>query len=174
MPFEPPGAPVTVSRVDDVWWELVDPLTYQGRTDTWVVPPGFRTDFASVPIIGVWLIARTGAYTPAAIVHDFLVTVAVPAGLITPSDADGVFRRIAREEGVPPVRRWIMWAGVRWGALVTPARRAGWWADAPLVAAVTVAALPVVLPAAVGIAVGWWLYRAAEWAAGAVGAVRRG
>ncbi|HEY4631862.1 MAG TPA: DUF1353 domain-containing protein [Blastococcus sp.] len=36
-------------RVDAYRWSLVDDLVYQGRWERFVIPAGFRTDFATVP-----------------------------------------------------------------------------------------------------------------------------
>jgi len=46
------------------------------------------------------------------------------------------------------LRRWIMWAAVRWGALTKADGRQGWWREAWRVALVTALALPIVAPAA--------------------------
>ncbi|WP_414689961.1 DUF1353 domain-containing protein [Nocardioides sp.] len=35
--------------------------------------------------------------------------------LVSPKDADGIFRRVLRKLGVGPVRRWVMYLGVRIG-----------------------------------------------------------
>ena len=53
----------------------------------------------------------------------------------------------AIELGVPFLRRWIMWAAVRLGALANPAGREKWWTQAWRVALIAVIAL----------AVGWWV-----------------
>lgn len=155
MPFD--NDHVVVVRRDDDTWELEHPLIYRGSVDTFCVPAGFVTDFASVPRIAVWLIPRFGRYTPAAIVHDYLCQ-NLP---IPPADVDGVFRRIMREQGVPPIRRWLMWTGVRWGAVANPARRPGWMSTAPAVAGITVVALPLAVPMA-AVAVGLAVYAVAE------------
>src|SRR4051812_33768138 len=105
---------------------LTEDLIYEGRDQTITVPAGFVTDFASVPQFMYWLIPSYGQYTNAAVVHDYLCVqlerawhcefgkdmtfVRAPAN---PVDTDGIFRRIMREEGVPLVRRWLMWTGVR-------------------------------------------------------------
>jgi hypothetical protein len=111
VPFDSP--PLTVRRASDQLWEVVEPLVYRGRRDTFVVPAGFRTDFASVPRVVVWLIPSFGRYTPAAVLHDWLVTTGLDTGAVSSRDADGLFRRVLRELEVPPVRRWLMWCGVR-------------------------------------------------------------
>ena len=160
MPFD--SAVLTVRRATDDTWSVVEPLTYRGSRDVFVVPAGFRTDFASVPRVVVWLFPRFGRYTLAAVLHDWLVTVGIPTGAVSSRDADGLFRRVMAELGVPPLRRWLMWCGVRWGALLNPARRAGWWRDAPRVLALSVAAAPLVLPASVVVTASLWLYTGVE------------
>jgi hypothetical protein len=67
-----------------------------------------------------------------------------------------------RESGVPVLRRWLMWAGVRWGALTDERRRPGWWASAPGVLAISVLAAPLVVPPAVAIAPALIVYGLAE------------
>ena len=113
MPFT--DGKVVVEEISDERWALVEPVTYEGNTDTFVVPAGFQTDFASVPRAFVWLLPRYGKYTKAAILHDWLCA-RVREGTFDRADADGLFRRSMRELGVPFVRRWLMWAAVRWGA----------------------------------------------------------
>src|SRR4051812_30613155 len=140
MPFVPGS--LTVSRVDAYGWALVDPLVYQGRWQRFVVPAGFRTDFATVPRVVTWLIPRFGVYTLAAILHDWLCTEGIASGAVTSRDADGIFRRVMRESGVPVLRRWLMWAGVRWGALASERRRQDWAASAPGVLAISLLAAP--------------------------------
>ena len=108
MAFE---SEVVVREVDANTWELVDALCYVGNVDRFVVPAGFRTDFASVPRVFVWLIPKYGRYTKAAILHDFLCDEA-KVDRFDRDDADGLFRRSMRELGVPFLRRWLMWGAV--------------------------------------------------------------
>lgn len=144
----PPGSTVDVRQVDDVEWETLRTLTYHATTEIFEVPAQERTDFASVPRVFVWFVPRYGRYTKAAILHDYLCSVAVPAGRISRIDADGIFRQAMRELGVSFLRRWIMWAAVRLGALTNPAGRKKWWREAWRVGLVSIVALPVVAPAA--------------------------
>jgi hypothetical protein len=166
MPFE--SMSVTVRRVDDRRWAVVEELVYLGRRDRLVVPAGFLTDFATVPRVVVWLIPRFGRYTLAAILHDWLVTQGLRSGVVTSREADGLFRRVMRESGVPVLRRWLMWCGVRWGALTSPLRRPGWVHSAPGVLAISLVAAPVVAPPAVLIGLALAVYGAAEWLASLV------
>jgi hypothetical protein len=138
MPFT---TPLLVRHVDPTTWELVAPLSYQGRVDHWTIPSGYRTDFATVPWFVQWLVPRTGVWTLAATLHDWFITDGIPAGLITSRQTDGVFRRVLREEGTDPVRRWLMWAAVRTAAPFSKGRRPSqFWRDAPAVAAIGAAA----------------------------------
>jgi hypothetical protein len=160
VPFEP--GTLVVRRVDATTWATVDALVYRGRWERFVVPAGFRTDFASVPRVVTWLIPRFGAYTLAAILHDWLCTEGLRSGVVTSRQADGLFRRVMRESGVPVLRRWLMWAGVRWGALLDGRRRRGWGISAPGVLAISVLGAPVVLPPALVIAPGLLVFTLAE------------
>ena len=171
MPFEP--GTLVVRRVNATTWALVDDLVYQGRWQRFVVPAGFRTDFASVPRVVTWLVPRFGAYTLAAILHDWLVTEGIRSEVVSAREADGLFRRVMRESGVPVLRRWIMWAGVRWGALTDEERRPGWLASAPGVVAISVLAAPLVVPPVVVIAPGLLVYAVAERLVSLVAPTRR-
>jgi hypothetical protein len=122
------------------------PTVYVGQWDVLTVPAGFQTDLASVPRLFWALLPPQGAYERAAVLHDWLCTelgryhrereawldghVHDPP-LPPPVNArhtDGLFRRVMREaDEVPNAVAWVMWAGVRWGALFNPARREGWW-----------------------------------------------
>jgi hypothetical protein len=106
----------------------------------------------------VWFIPRYGRYTKAAILHDYLCSKAVPAHTISRIEADGIFRQAMRELGVPFLRRWIMWAAVRLGALTNQAGREKWWTQAWRVALIAVVALPVVTPAAVVIVISFLVF----------------
>ena len=110
MPFT--KGDVTVTEINETDWKLTHPVEYEGSNQTFMVPAGFVTDFATVPRIFFWLVPSYGAYTKAAILHDYLLT----EKLVSRADADGLFRRAMRELGVPFVRRWTMWAGVRAGS----------------------------------------------------------
>lgn len=118
MPFT---GPVVVEEIDQPEegsrWRLVEPLTYDGHSQRFVVPVDFPTDFASVPRPFVWLVPRYGRYTKAVILHDYLWSLA-KRGDVTWVDADGILRRTMRELGVAFLRRWLMWAAVRLASIV--------------------------------------------------------
>lgn len=136
------------------FWGLTWPLTYTGQVDTIRVPEGFVTDFASVPKFMRGILDNDGPYLLAAIVHDYLLTLLLIAmGAETPAqinsrDADGIFRRIMREEGIGFCMRWTMWAAVRVAALFSPYRAygRGFLRDLPKVLAVAAPAALVLGP----------------------------
>lgn len=94
-------------------WKLTLPLIYQSDVaqDTFVVPPGFVTDLASVPRYPIVYFLAGGTSNEASVIHDWLYT----AKPITRAMADAVLREASALTGVPGWRRWIMWAGVRLG-----------------------------------------------------------
>lgn len=148
-----PGSEVEVRQDGEASWITLRPLTYHGREETFEVPAGQPTDFASVPRPFVWFLPRYGRYTKAAILHDHLCREQVPAGELSRADADGIFRQAMRTLDVPFLRRWIMWAAVRIGALTSVN---GWWRwlrDSWRVVPIAMLALPVLLPAAAVIVV---------------------
>jgi hypothetical protein len=144
-----PDSEVEVRQDGDDQWITLRPLLYRGRSEQFEVPEKFGTDFASVPRPFVWFIPRYGRYTKAAILHDYLCRVKVEAGALRRADADGIFRQAMRTLEVPFLRRWIMWAAVRLGALTTPKGRAAWLRQSWQVLPVGLVAALIVLPAAV-------------------------
>lgn len=136
-----------VRRISPAYWELQQDLVYNGQTNMFIVPRGFATDFASVPPFMRGIIDDTGKWTLAAVVHDYLITYRINAldelSRVSSRDVDGIFRRIMREEGVSWLARWVMWAGVRWGALFSRhrARGRGFLRDLPKVFLASLAAL---------------------------------
>ena len=153
-----PGSTVDVRQIDDQDWKVLRALTYHASTDDFEVPVGEHTDFASVPREFVWFIPRYGRYTKAAILHDYLCSVCVPAGRVSRIEADGIFRQAMRQLGVPFLRRWIMWAAVRLGALTNSAGREKWWTEAWRVALIAALAVPVITPAAVVIVISFLVF----------------
>ena len=144
-----PRADVLVKAIDDKNWALTSPLDYKGERDAFEVPTGARTDFASVPRVFVWFLPRYGRYTKAAILHDYLWRERAAKGTLSWVDADAIFRRAMRELRVPFLRRWILWAAVRYAALVKKGGFKGWWKESWRVLLVTLLALPIVTPPAV-------------------------
>ncbi len=140
-----PDARVVVQQHDDEEWIIWESFSYRAKDDTFTVPRGMCTDFASIPRPVAWYLPDYGAYTLAAILHDHLWRDCAATGSLRYIDADGIFRRAMRELGVPFFHRWVMWAAVRWGALVKPGGRAGWSEEAPRVLLLTLVAAPLLV-----------------------------
>lgn len=123
-------------------YATVGPTLYVGKHDVITVPDGFDTDLATTPRIFWAFVPPHGSWERAAVLHDYgCVQLADGTCDLSARDVDGLFRRVLREEGVGVVTRWVMWWGVRVGALANPQRRAGWWRDLPLFAPITAALL---------------------------------
>lgn len=163
---------LSIRAVTAVDWTLLAPLVWTGsQGDRFVVPVGFTTDFATVPRFLHWLWLPYGPYTRAAVLHDWLLvqladwTVRYNGGrnadMLLPEnlppansrDTDGIFRRAMEDLGVPWSKRWLGWTAVRWAALFN-SRRAygrGIMADLPRMVGMSILALPVILPGAIGV-----------------------
>jgi hypothetical protein len=78
------------------------------------VPPGFKTDFASVPWFFRRFIPKTGKYNEAAVIHDYLCFLwkTKHFGIKYRQEADKLFYTIMGELGVKSYRRKFMWFGV--------------------------------------------------------------
>jgi hypothetical protein len=140
----PDDTEVVVKQLDDAFWEVRKALEYQGKVERFTVPMETKTDFASVPRPFVWFLPRYGSYTKAAILHDYLWSEHAAKGKMDWVDADGLFRRAMRELEVPFLRRWIMWAAVRWAALLKERGRKRWLGEAWRVVLFSLVALPFV------------------------------
>lgn len=89
-------------------------------------PDAFRTDLTSVPSIWTWLVPRTGAHLPAALLHDGLVMspgdsltyVSTDGHQVHRIEADRVFRDAMADTGTGVVRRWLVWAAVSMATLL--------------------------------------------------------
>jgi hypothetical protein len=139
-------------------YETVGPTEYVGDRDVIHIPAGFRTDLASVPRVFWALLPPQGVYEAAAVAHDWHCTrLAVGDCEVSSRDADGLFRRMAREGGAGLLTRWALWTGVRWGALANPHRRPGIGPDLPLMLLITAAGAAAIVGvfAAVHLLIDW-------------------
>src|SRR5699024_5005493 len=88
------------------------------RAVTHLVPAGFVTDLASVPVLLWGVIASDGRPALPAALHDTLyrdagAAASAPRGRRLRRAADVLFRSTLRETGAGPLRQWLMWAAVR-------------------------------------------------------------
>jgi hypothetical protein len=82
--------------------------------------PDFRTDLTSVPALFTWLVPKTGAHLPAALLHDALVAgprdpssyVSTGGHVVDRVAADRIFRDAMADTGTGVIRRWIVWTAV--------------------------------------------------------------
>src|SRR5689334_22094891 len=81
--------------------------------------PDFRTDLTSVPWLFTWLVPKTGAHLPAALLHDGLVADRDGSGSSYVADrdlprdeADRILRDAMADTGTGPIRRWVVWSAV--------------------------------------------------------------
>lgn len=166
-------APLGAKQIDHVRWRTTHRLVFRYRSDAGVVldvevKPDYETDFASGPDACRGLMPKSGRYNPATIIHDHLCDEAL-AGRFCRRDADRIFRdAMADLDRDQPgrkgtTRRWVIWAAVRWGALVAhPGQWRDFARDLPAVWPLTLLALPVVTPAAVATQVTLWVIAAWE------------
>jgi hypothetical protein len=157
---------LSIRAVTATTWCLTAPLVWTGtRGDTFSIPDGFRTDFATVPRFLHWLVLPYGAYTRAAVLHDWLIETRInhpdPAQRVASRDVDGIFRRVMEDLAVPWTTRWAMWSAVRAASLFNSNRAPGrrFAADAPKVLGMALLAGPVILPGAVGVLISLGLAR---------------
>lgn len=179
-------------------WRVIAPLIWTGsEDDTFTVPVGFLTDFATVPRFLHWLVLPYGAYTRAAVLHDWLlVELAAWSArhlgnvVIAPLDGsddrppansrdiDGIFRAAMKDLGVGFTKRWVMWTAVRWGALFNTRRAYGrdFGRDSLKVVAISLAVLATgVIPvAALAVAIALMFVRLVTWTVPPVRMSRRG
>lgn len=97
------------SRDDKDLWTVCRPVYFKDDVTDIVVPEGFKTDLASVPRIFWSLIPRSGRYTRAAIIHDYLYD----KGLVSRARADAIFLSQMRKDGVVVWKRLVMYMAVR-------------------------------------------------------------
>jgi hypothetical protein len=86
----------------------------------------FRTDLTSVPTLFTWLVPKTGAHLPAALLHDALVAgrddpasyVSTEGHVVDRVEADRVFRDAMADTGTGVVRRWLVWTAVTLATMI--------------------------------------------------------
>ncbi len=172
---------LSIQAASPTTWRLTSPLIWTGtKGDQFTVPIGFVTDFATVPRFLIWKTPPYGAYTRAAVLHDWLLTELATwhrqihggkrageewgDGFAPPADSrdcDGIFRRVMEDLKVPWLTRWEMWAAVRLASCFSDQRSYGrrFWLDAPRVFAVAVlSVVPTLIgavPVLASLAISW-------------------
>jgi hypothetical protein len=107
--------------------KLLEPLEYRVGSDdsseVIIVPKGFETDFASIPVGLRNLFPPMGRWSRAAILHDWLYATGGLSGRYTRKQADKIFREAMLVLGVPKWRAEVMFQAVRLGG------SSGWLRD---------------------------------------------
>jgi len=77
-------------------------------------PMGMHTDLASIPRPLRSVLTGVDDTIPGAVIHDAIYR-GHTGGCLTRTQADQVFLEVMAAQGVPWLKRWAMWAGVRLG-----------------------------------------------------------
>jgi hypothetical protein len=80
-----------------------------------VMPPGFVSDFASMPIWARPVLPAFGPWAEAAVLHDWLYVMGPPGDRAAKRRADRLFSKAMRRQKVNALVRLIMYASVRFG-----------------------------------------------------------
>jgi hypothetical protein len=107
-----PIAPVDFRPfVDGRHWIVRQPLTYTigASRDSLTIPPGFVTDFASIPPALQSIIQQNGPYLLPAVVHDYLYW----KQTCTRTQADQILLLAMIENNVRPVHRLAIYEAVK-------------------------------------------------------------
>lgn len=92
-------------------WRLEMPMVWETPEEIIVIPPGFRTDLASIPRLLQAIVPVNDKHREAAILHDFLFVVQD-----RPRDqVDALFLRAMAASGVRTIQRLAMYLAVRIG-----------------------------------------------------------
>lgn len=103
--------PLRCEAIPPHHWVLTHELIWKSTSEYIVVPAQFKTDLASIPRPLRWLLNQNGLSRKAAVLHDHLYR----TGLVPRAEADAIFRRALKEEGMGWFGRSLYWAGVRLG-----------------------------------------------------------
>ena len=93
-------------------WKVAKEFYYQVDGEyEYSVPKGFETDLASTPRVMWAMFPKSGIYTEAAVIHDYLYSVGVTKRKV----CDQIFKEALRYCGVGPIRTSLMYRAVRLG-----------------------------------------------------------
>lgn len=95
-------------------WQLLLPFVYMSDElgGFVIVPPGFVTDFASVPRLPIAYSIVGNIAQEAAVLHDWLYSPKCKEP-VTRAQADAVLYEAAILSGVKRWKAWLIWAAVR-------------------------------------------------------------
>lgn len=151
--FESPY-PAAISQVGEYRWDLLCDMVFWTRDGQRIDIPQMRTDFGSIPSSLWGLVKPYGIHTASFILHDHLWLMAL-MGHMSYRRADELFLEALLSQRVRVLDAYILWAAVRWAALLT--RRGGhigFWRDLPTLLPLTLLVTPIALVAGVANTVG--------------------
>lgn len=92
-------------------WKLAEQFGYYDwvLNETFLIPAGFSTDFASIPRFAHVLLPKNGEYDAPAVLHDWLYY----AALTNRDTADFIFLEAMEVLGVPKWKRVLLYRAVR-------------------------------------------------------------
>ena len=109
-----PPSPTVRAFGDNKFWVTVEDMQYVigSTTDRIVVPKGFVTDFASIPV-GLWSLGLSphGQYSRAAVIHDYLYWTQG----CRRDQADRLMLIAMKESGVDNLDEFLVYQGVNLG-----------------------------------------------------------
>lgn len=113
MPFTKNSIDVRIFRYGEMP-ELTKDLAYKHKLSgkTFVVPKGFKTDFASIPRIFWNIVAPLGKHTLPSVLHDYLYEYGASLG-VSRKEADKIFWDAMIESHVAQITANVMWFCVR-------------------------------------------------------------
>jgi hypothetical protein len=121
--------PLRLDYIDGRAWQVVEGFTYRIGTpdgeEFVAIPPGFVTDFASVPRLLKWLWPSPGGlWDKPAVVHDFIYRFGYverndgTIRYVTRLEGDGIFNEGMTVTGTRVMARRCLYRGVRIGGWV--------------------------------------------------------
>lgn len=111
-----PGGMLRISRFREPIYFLIAPISWtpnpgQERYQAVTVPPGFVTDFASIPRM-FWSVLRPdGEYAYAAVVHDYLYWTQTRSR----EEADDILKMAMEDFEIGPAKAGVIYNAVRLG-----------------------------------------------------------
>jgi hypothetical protein len=100
---------VRVEDLDGIRWRVLEPLRYVSIAgDTYEVPAGEITDFASSRVWRWNLLPIQWAYSAAPVLHDYLYR----SGIVPKATADNLFREALLSLGCDRFTAWKAYCGV--------------------------------------------------------------
>lgn len=96
---------IKVKHVDGRMWEILSPIEYIDDKYYFIIPKGFKTDFATIPYFLRWFVQPTGNHTYPAILHDYMWL----HTSLKKSEVNKIFYNNLLQFGVKPWKAWLMW-----------------------------------------------------------------